>query len=289
MHSQKSTYGLIGYPIKHSLSPVMHNTAFRVLGVEAVYELFPLKQEELEDFFSRVREETSPIFGFNVTIPYKEAVLPYMDSLSPYADKVRAVNTVVVGKDRKLIGHNTDGPGFLAHIAELGWSLSGKRVAILGAGGAARAIISVLSLMPDRPEAIRVYDIDSRKAQGLVADFGSRFDVSHVQVVSSIDDLNLELADALINATPIGMRPDDVVLIEDELLHPQLLVYDLIYNPKETPLLKMAARKGAKISNGLGMLFYQGVLAFQHWADIQLEQSVKDQMWQSLKIGLQND
>ena len=197
-----------------------------------------------------------------------------------------AVNTIVISNDRKLTGYNTDGPGFLAHLSEIGFDSKGKRVSILGAGGASRAIISVLCLLPVRPESIRIYDIDKERADFLIADLKGRIDVSIVESVNSIDDLNIELSDLLINATPIGMKDSDPCLIEQELLHADMLVYDLIYNPEKTVLLKMAKEQGAKIANGLGMLFYQGVLAFQHWADVELEQNIKDVRRESLENGL---
>ena len=288
MQQDKSTYGLVGYPVKHSLSPLMHNAAFQELGVDAVYQLFPLQEAELDGFFADLKKDGSPIFGLNVTVPYKEKVLVYMDSLSPFADKVRAVNTVVVSSKRKLTGHNTDGPGFLTHLTELGFDTAGKRVSILGAGGAARAIVSVLCLIPQRPEAVRIYDVDYDKAAVLVRDLGQRFDTGLVEIVNSLDDLQLEMTDLLINATPIGMKADDPCLVEGFDLQHGMLVYDLIYNPAETRLLKWAKEQGAKTSNGLGMLYYQGVLAFQHWADVQLEKAVKDKMWASLQTGLKS-
>ncbi len=289
MNQEKSTYGLIGYPVKHSLSPLMHNAAFRELGVEAAYELFPLSEDQLDDFFEKLKRPDSPIFGLNVTVPYKEKVLRYIDCLSPFADKVRAVNTVVISPDRKLTGHNTDGPGFLTHLTEIGFDPKGKRISLLGAGGAARAIVSVLCLIPERPESIRIYDVDQEKAVNLVADLGTRFDTSLVRVVHCLDDLNLEIVDLLINATPIGMKKDDPCLVEGFQIPQSAFVYDLVYNPAETRLLKWAQAQGARTANGLGMLFYQGVLAFQHWADIQLEKAVKDIMWANLQTGLKHD
>jgi len=263
----------------------MHNTAFRALDVLAVYKLFPLKEQEVEPFIAQLRQPDCPIFGLNVTVPYKEKVLPMLDALSPFATKVGAVNTILIDEKRRLIGHNTDGPGFWAHLAELGFQPQGKRVAMLGAGGGARAIISVLCLMEQRAEWIRLYDIDTEKAHRLADDLAQRFDTSMVEVVHSIDDLNIEIADLLINATPIGLKPSDPCLVEEGLLHPNLLVYDLIYNPKETALLKLAKARGASISNGLGMLFYQGVLAFEHWAGHELKPVVREQMRLSLELG----
>jgi len=264
----------------------MHNAAFKALSVDATYELFPLKEEELEGFFQDLKEEGSPIFGLNVTVPYKEKVIKYLDSLNPYAQKVSAVNTIVIDEDRKLKGYNTDGPGFLAHLTELGFPTKDKRVAILGAGGAARAVLSALCMIPDRPAQIKIYDIEHEKAGHLVADLKKNMNCDIAQAVISIDDLNVELADLLINTTPVGMKATDIPLIDDEMLHPNLYVYDLIYNPAETTLLKMAKAKGAKISNGLGMLFYQGVLALQHWAGIELPAAVKTKMKKALNDGL---
>ncbi len=280
-----TTYGLIGYPLGHSLSPLMHNTAFRALDVDAVYKLFPLKENEVEPFVRGLKDENSPIFGLNVTVPYKEKVIPFLDALSPYAEKVMAVNTIVVNDKRELIGHNTDGPGFLSHMTELGCSLVGKRVSILGAGGAARAIVSVLCLEINGPESVLLYDVDREKSRFLVDDLNKRMDASRVEVVDSIDDLNIELADILINATPIGLKSSDPVLVSDELFHQGLFVYDLIYNPGQTKLLKMAAAHGCRVSNGLGMLLYQGILAFEHWANAELSPEIREQMRMSLELG----
>lgn len=263
----------------------MHNTAFRALKVPAEYQIFSLKDGEVEPFFKDLRDAKSPIFGLNVTVPYKEKVIPFLDNLSPFAQKVGAVNTVTISPKRRLTGYNTDGPGFLAHLVELGVSVKGKRVAILGAGGASRAVISSLCLFDEKPEAVRVFDIDVTKAEHLVSDLGSRMDVGCVQVVGGMEDLNIDLCDMLINATPIGLRKEDKNLIPREWLHPHMFVYDLIYNPRETALVKEAKAKGAKVSNGLGMLFYQGVLAFQHWSENQLPENVKEKMRKALEEG----
>jgi len=283
---QKVIYGLIGYPVGHSLSPLMHNTAFRELKVDAEYRLFPLKEEELKGFFEDLKRKDSPIFGLNVTIPYKEKVLKFLDTVSPFAEKVQAVNTIVISKKRWLTGYNTDGPGFLTHLTEMAVHPEGKRISILGAGGAARAIVSVLCILPERPVSIRIFDIDKKKTTGLLNDLGQRMNVSIVQKAESIDDLNIELADILINTTPVGMKNEDPCLISPDILHSRLFVYDVIYNPSETKLLQLAKSKKAKTANGLGMLFYQGVLAFQHWADVQLPEPIKKKMRTSLVKGL---
>ena len=232
--NNKATYGIIGFPVEHSLSPLMHNAAFKELRANAVYKLFSLSEEELPDFFSELREKQSPIFGLNVTVPYKEKVIAYLDSLSPFAARVKAVNTILISPERKLVGYNTDGPGFLSHLVELKFNSGGKRICILGAG----------------------------------------------------EDLNVELADLLLNTTSLGMKKTDECLIEEDAFHRDMLVYDVIYNPVETELLRRARLGGAQTANGLGMLFYQGVLAFQHWADTQLSAQVKEKMRAALQQGI---
>jgi len=287
MEENITTYGLIGNPIKHSLSPIMHNTAFEEMGVPAIYKLFPLEENEVEGFLKDLKKDDCPIFGLNVTVPYKEKVIPYLDSLSPFADKVKAVNTIVVDKEKKLIGYNTDGPGFLLHLTELGINTEGKRIAVLGAGGAARSIVSVLCIFDQRPESIKIYDIDKQKASNLINDLGSRFDISIVDIVNSVDDLNIEIADMLINATPLGMKDSDPCIVDGSLINSNLFVYDIVYNPDETKLIKLAKEKSAEASNGLGMLFYQGILAFQHWSEVELDEDIKIKMLNNLKKGIQ--
>ena len=288
MDTPKAIYGIIGYPVGHSLSPLLHNTAFEALGVNAEYKLFPLKEDELKDFFAGLKEKTSPIFGLNVTVPYKEKIIEYMDSLSPYAQKARAVNTIVIARDRMLKGFNTDGAGFLSHLTELGIPTAGKRIVLLGAGGTARSIISVLCLLPQRPHSILVYNHHPEKTHQLIQDMGQRMDVGVVRPVASVEDLNIELRDArqgadlLINTTPLGLNKDDPCPVAEGVLHSNLWVYDVIYNPSETLLLKRAKAKGAKTANGLGMLFYQGVLSFEHWADVELDPKVKNKMRERL-------
>lgn len=285
MKDQTSQYGIIGYPVKHSLSPLMHNAAFNELGVDARYDLFEISEEEIEPFFTSLKEKNSPIFGLNVTVPYKEIVLPFLDNLTPLVERIGAVNTIVITEDRELIGYNTDSPGFLSHLVELQFKTVGKRVAIMGAGGSARAIIATLCMIPERPESIKIYNRTTSRLDKLLTDLAQRIDISIVQPVDSIDDLNIELSDLLINTTSVGLNEDDVCLVDPEYMHSNLLVYDLIYNPAQTALIEMAQDRGARTANGLGMLYYQGVLAFQHWANVELDLSLKEQMRQALEAG----
>jgi shikimate dehydrogenase len=283
MYEPPAVYGIIGNPVAHSLSPVMHNAAFKALDVNAVYKLFPLEDpEDLKLFMEDLKEQDNPIFGLNVTVPYKEAVLPYLDSVDPLAEKIGAVNTLVIDHQRKIHGFNTDGPGFLSHLAELNFDLSGKRVAIMGAGGTTRAIISVMCLLPQGPERIMLYNRTRTKAEELIEKIGQKIDVKRVEIVDEAEDLNVELADLLINTTIVGMDPQDPLLIDPQVLHQDMLVYDVIYAPPETKLLAAARQKKARTANGLGMLFFQGVLAFRHWSEVELEPRIKKIMRNAL-------
>jgi len=286
MNKGKTLFGIVGYPIEHSLSPLMHNKAFQELGVNASYQLFSVREDELDGFFKELHDPKNPIFGLNVTVPYKERVLDYLDTLAPFAQKVGAVNTIMITEDRKLIGYNTDAPGFIAHLGELKFDTTNKRVALLGSGGSARAILATLCMIRERPESIKIYNRTTSRTDELLEDLGERIDLSIVESVRSIEDLNIELSDLLINATSVGLNENDACLINKALLHSDMLVYDLIYNPPETVLLKMARDAGAQTSNGLGMLYYQGVLAFQHWSKIQLNEDVKIKMRKCLEEGV---
>ncbi len=286
MDAQSAVYGIIGYPVAHSLSPLMHNIAFKELGVDAVYKLFPLKENELDGFFAKLHGSSSPIFGLNVTVPYKERVIKYLGNITPLAQKIMAVNTIVITKERKLIGYNTDAPGFLSHLVELEFNTRDKKIAVMGAGGSARAILAVLCMIPERPDSIKIYNRTPQRLDHLLEDLSARIDTSIVAPVASIDDLDIPDADLLINTTSAGLNPEDPCLVDEELIHRKLLVYDLVYNPPMTPLLRVAKARGARVANGLGMLYYQGVLAFQHWANVQLDDDVKLKMRQALEKGV---
>ncbi len=254
-------YGLMGYPVSHSLSPLMHNAAFSCLKINAEYKLFPLKEKKIGLFLQNVKHNN--IFGLNVTVPYKEKVISFMDSISYEAKLIGAVNTIKVS-DARLSGFNTDGEGFLRHLRQdLEFNPEGKNIAIIGAGGAARAISIYLSRT--NPKLISICDIDKSKLSALVNHLKANFKDTDIKPADSIEELNLRDADLLINTTPIGMKEDDACLINKKSIHKEMLVYDLIYNPKETKFLKVAKDKGARTANGLGMLLYQGMASFEIW------------------------
>jgi len=252
-------YGLVGFPVKHSLSPCMHNAALKALKIKAKYKLFELQADQLEDFLNSLKKNN--ISGFNVTIPYKEKLLPCLDIKSPGVREIGAVNTVVVVKDGKLKGFNTDFAGFIRHLKVL--KVTPRKTAIIGAGGAARAVCFALG--KSKVEEVCIYDIDVYKSLGLARQFKNVFSQTRFSAVARIDELNLKDKDLLVNASPVGMHADDRCLIEDKEMHRDLFVYDLIYNPVETKLIALAKQRGVRFSNGLGMLLYQGILSFKHF------------------------
>lgn len=275
----KQLYGLIGYPVKHSYSPLMHNAAFQNFGLNAEYNLFEIPPQGLEEFFKKTIFEKN-IRGFNVTVPHKEASLAFVTGrMHNSVKKIGAVNTVVVRSDRKLDAFNTDYAGFLKDLEVHGVSLEGKRIALLGAGGGAKAV--AFALASQKPSMIRLFDIDMMKAEFLVKNIRVYF--PDILAASSIDRLDIGQADILVNATPVGMKPEDPLLVDEGVLHPDLFVYDLIYNPAETKLLAAAKKKGCSCANGLGMLLHQGALAFEHWTG---QLAPVDVMRQALERGI---
>lgn len=260
-HSLK-IYGVLGYPAKHSLSPLMHNAAFKALKIDAEYRIFEIEQVELGGFLKSLSDKN--IHGLNVTVPYKEAVIKYLQWESAEVRFTQAANTIIVKKDNYLEGWNTDGLGFHRHLTEdLKFSLPGKHVIMLGAGGAAKSVVDQLARKGAK--IIEIFDVDKDKCLRLTEKLSLEFLECKTTAVDSPDAMDFKNADLLINATPVGMKQDDKCLVDANKLHSRLLVYDLIYNPAETKLLKMAREKGAKVSNGLGMLLYQGALSFELW------------------------
>lgn len=263
--TQKELYGLIGYPVKHSYSAFMHNAAFAHYHMNAEYRLFEVSPEKLDEFFKKTIIEKK-IKGFNITVPYKEETFAYLKktnaTISGNAQQIAAINTVVVEKDGSLRGFNTDADGFLRDLKEYGVGIKNKNISLIGAGGGAKAVAYALAW--SRPKQFFVFDVDQEKSKALANAIKNVLGIK-VTAVDSMEELKIDEADILINATPIGMKPGDPLLIKKEWLHPKSFVYDLIYNPSETKLLKVAKEVGCPCANGSGMLLYQGCLAFTHW------------------------
>ncbi len=257
--------GLIGYPLGHSVSPPMHNAAFKKLGLDFEYVPFEVEPKDLSEALKGLR--ALHIAGFNVTIPHKESIVPLLDEVTKLARIIGAVNTVL-NQEGKLIGYNTDGAGFIDSLKEdAGVNPKGKNVVVLGAGGASRAVSVMLAEAGAR--SIALTDVLEEKAKDLSEYVGSYFEIPCNSVKLNSPDLQkaIEAADILVNSTPIGMRPriDQSPLDKSIKFHPRLLVYDLVYNPSETKLLKDARSASSKTCSGLGMLVRQGALAFTIW------------------------
>ena len=278
----KKLYGVLGFPVKHSFSPVMHNAAFSTLGIDAEYRLFEVKPDDLGVFFNSLREKN--IHGFNITVPYKQTAIVYLDSLSSEARLIGAVNTVKV-TDKGLEGFNTDGEGFLKHLVEdLKFNPAGKSISVIGAGGAAKAILVYLARK--KPKRLIIYDIDQARLLVAVRHLKEHAGGIEILPAKSVGELKVGSADLLINATPVGMKPADPCLVDGRHIDKGLLVYDLIYNPPKTKLLEVAQEKKARISNGLGMLLYQGMSAFEIWTGKKAPKEVMQQaLLQAVKSG----
>ena len=256
-------YGLIGHPVKHSYSAVMHNAAFAYYKRNARYQLFEVSPQELEVFFKETIFEKK-INGLNVTVPHKEKAVVYLNGHISLGVRInQAVNTVRVEKDRTLSGFNTDGAGFLRDLKSKKVQVTGKKISLIGAGGGAKAVAT--SLASKKPKQLLIFDINRAKSTALVDILKEFYPDVGAQAVESLEGLNIQGADLLIHATPVGMKKTDPLLVEKAWLSKDLFVYDLIYNPLETKLLKTAREAGCRYSNGLGMLLYQGCLAFQIW------------------------
>ena len=257
--------GVIGFPIHHSKSPLIHNYWLKKYGIPAQYNAFEVKPEELESFVFSLKKRG--FAGINVTVPHKVAVMKLMDELSDAAKKAGAVNTVIVRKDGTLFGHNTDGLGFLANIQEKkkDFDIKEKPVVILGTGGAARGVCAALALA-GAPEIRLVYRT-REKAENLVASVGGNFTLIEWNEKETV----LSDAGLLANATTLGMNGFDSLKIDLSGLNASAVVADLVYSPLKTALLKQAEEKGHITADGLGMLLHQACPSFQAWFGVMPE------------------
>ncbi|MGQ9668168.1 MAG: shikimate dehydrogenase [Anaerolineae bacterium] len=250
--------GIIGWPVEHSLSPVMHNAAFEALGLNWCYAAFPVPPELLGDAVQGLR--ALGIAGANVTIPHKEAVIPFLDVLSPAARAVGAVNTISVDGEY-LLGDNTDVHGFLAALDRADVPLHGRRALVLGAGGSARAAVYGLLL---RGAEVIIHARTPARARRLADDMRAVVEGGRVEAVEHAP----AEVDLVVNCTPVGMWPHhdgESPLPANVQLRPSMAVMDLVYRPLETVLLRQARLAGARAVSGLEMLVWQGVVAFEHW------------------------
>jgi len=249
--------GLFGHPVEHTLSPAMHNAAFEALGLDYCYVAFQVHPHSLQEAVKAVR--ALHLSGVNVTIPHKERVISFLDEVDREASAIGAVNTIV-NSNGNLKGYNTDGRGFMQSFFDYGISAEDKDVLIIGAGGASRAISYYLG---KEAKKLFIHDIEQEKAERLAAALKKILDKD---VAIADDIVRTEKFNILINATPLGLKEGDPLPFDTSHLRSDQIVCDLIY--KKTHLLEEASKKGCIALDGLGMLLWQGVFAFELWTGI---------------------
>lgn len=265
--------GVIGYPVGHSISPAMHNEAFRDQRMNCYYGAFPVAPGDLQAAVAGIR--ALGFLGVNVTIPHKEAVIPFLDEVAPTARQVGAVNTIV-NRGGRLIGYNTDGWGFIGSLDEAGVKPKGLQAVVLGAGGAARAIalhmalagVAGLTISNRTPERAEALCADVRGALREGRHPGPEVPIRAVAALSPEERTALMDAGLVVNCTPVGMQGETAgqsPIQEINLLPQRAVVYDTVYRPAETRLLKEARLRGLRTIGGLGMLVHQGACAWEYW------------------------
>lgn len=257
--------GVVGWPLEHTLSPAMHNAAYEAMRLNAVYVPLPVRNEtELARLVSAIK--VLPFMGFNVTMPFKQALMPLCDEVAALAELAGAVNTVH-WVDGRLIGYNTDGRGLLESLeADASFTPEAKRVVLLGAGGAAAAAFA--AFVVGKAARVAVVNRDVVRAEALVARLSSRLRATEAVAVSLSAGAEAEVraADLVVNATPVGMHREDPSPIPASWLNPGQVVADMVYRPAVTALMREAEAAGARSLGGLGMLVSQGATAVDIWS-----------------------
>ena len=269
---------VVANPIKHSISPFIHNRAFEATHTNGVYLAWEIEGTDLAETVANIRRYQ--MFGINLSMPYKEQVIPYLDQLSEEARLIGAVNTVV-NREGTLIGYNTDGKGFFKSLPS--FKISGKRMVLLGAGGAAKAILAqaILDGVSQVSVFVRSASIEKTRPylEKLQNETGFKVDLFALEDVSELQ-ARITDSDLLVNATSVGMDGVSLPIPRNIVLSENLLVADVIYQPFETPFLKWARNQGNHAVNGLGMLLYQAAEAFQLWTGKEMPTA---QIWELLK------
>jgi len=268
---EKRMLVVAGNPISHSLSPIMHSAALTSAKLDYLYgyKAFLVEDKSLREFIQKIRD--GKIYGANVTLPYKTAIIPYLDELTPEASSVGAVNTIF-RRDGKLVGHNTDYPGFLMSLNEAQIEIKGKSVLVLGSGGSSRAIVP--AIVVNNPFEIYLMSRNLDSANVLAESLGKKIKVISLDkdsIKKSVPNSNL-----IINCTPLGMKGkfEDQTLIYSHMLNKNQTIVDLVYNPSKTKLLVEAEKAGCKTLNGLSMLVYQGALGFELFTGIKANTAI---------------
>ena len=269
---------VVANPIKHSISPFIHNSAFEATNTNGVYLAWEVDAAELAETVANIRRYQ--MYGINLSMPYKEQVIPYLDQLSEEACLIGAVNTVV-NREGTLIGYNTDGKGFFKSLPS--FKISRKRLVLLGAGGAAKAILAQAILDGVSQISVFVRSSSMEKTRPYLEKIqnatGFRVDLFALEDGQNLQD-SITQADLLVNATSVGMDGSSQPIPTSIVLPEKLMVADVIYQPFETPFLKWAKEQGNQSINGLGMLLYQAAEAFELWTGKEMP---TDQIWELLK------
>lgn len=269
---------VVANPIKHSISPFIHNSAFEATNTNGVYLAWEVDATELAETVANIRRYQ--MYGINLSMPYKEQVIPYLDRLSEEACLIGAVNTVV-NREGTLIGYNTDGKGFFKSLPS--FKISRKRLVLLGAGGAAKAILAQAILDGVSQISVFVRSSSMEKTRPYLEKIqnatGFRVDLFALEDIQELQD-SITQADLLVNATSVGMDGSSQPIPTSIVLPEKLMVADVIYQPFETPFLKWAKEQGNQSINGLGMLLYQAAEAFELWTGKEMP---TDQIWELLK------
>ena len=256
--------GLIGHPVEHSFSPKLHNSLYREYGMDYLYIAFDIAPGKVADAIAAFK--TLSFVGFNVTIPHKQNIIPYLDIIDNEARAIGSVNTVKI-QNGKLFGYNTDGMGFVDSLKRRGIELKDKRVLVLGAGGAARAICGYL--LKEKIDELYVINRTREKAVELVKQLGEFSPNAHLRYIEQEDAIYNLQPDLIINTTSLGMWPNvQNTPLENYVFSPQITVIDIIYNPIETLFLKRAREAGCVTVNGLDMLVGQALKAIEIWTGV---------------------
>ena len=266
INGQTRIVGVIGDPVQHSRSPQMHNAAIVERKLDYVYVPFHVRSGELQEAIEGFKALN--VLGVNVTIPHKQTVMSILDDVSHEATLIGAANTLIFC-DGRVSGDNTDAQGFLRAMTEEGIDIPvGGSAVVLGAGGAARAVVVALAL--SGLDLITIANRTEWKAIQFEKDLAtiSETEISAVDLASNQLNLAIRSADLLVNTTSVGMQETDQLLIDPDFLNPGTIVYEIVYTPPETPLLRVAREKGCQTIGGIGMLVHQGAIAFEKWIGI---------------------
>ena len=259
---------VIGNPIKHSFSPMIHNYWMKKYGIKLKYEQMLVRKQELRKVINEVRDDN--ILGFNVTLPHKVEIIPYLDSLHDTARKSGAVNTVYKNRKKKIEGANTDGVGFCSYLEkDKRFNFYEKSILILGAGGSAKGIIS--EMVDRKISRINVMNRTEKKAE----EIASQYKNHPTKVIAEKWNINkpLENVDLIVNTTSFGMEANEYIKLNTQNLKQSAIIIDIIYNPRQTMFLRDQRNRGFTVYNGIGMLIRQAAASFKFWFNIELNRN----------------